>query len=358
MLTGDWAVNANSAALRMYHNADTGGWPHDFYEHLGLGDVFSKLPERILAPGALAGSLTSAAAQHLGLVPGTPVGQGATDASAGVIGLGAVRPGKAVLVTGSSNVLFGQTAQAIHGDGFWGGYTDAIIHGQYTVEAGQVSTGSVMKWFRDQLARDIVERAQREGRSAYDLLNEEAADVPIGSDGLIVNEYFQGNRTPYTDGKARGMFWGLSLAHSRAHLYHAIQEAICYGTAHNLRTLAAAGFAATEMVVSGGMTKSRALLQLHADVTGVPITLTEVHDAPILGSAMCAAVAAGAYADLPSAASGMVHELAAIEPDRARHEAYAFYVDAYCAGYPALRDEIHRLVSHEAEKELVDPGAA
>ena len=352
MLTGDWAVNTNSAALRMYHNSDAGGWPRDFYEHVGVGDVFAKVPERLVAPGERVGVLSRAAASHLGLKAGMPVGQGATDASAGVIGLGVVRPGKAVLITGSSHALFGQAATSVHGHGFWGSYTDAIIRGQYTVEAGQVSTGSVMKWFRDQLARDVLARAEREGASAYDILNAEAADIPIGSDGLIVNEYFQGNRTPYTDAKARGLVWGLSLAHTRAHLYHAIQEGICYGTAHNLRAMAAAGFEATEMVVSGGMAKSRALLQLHADVTGVPVTLTEVSDAPILGSAMCAAVGAGAFPDLPTAATAMVHEVVELQPDSARHDAYRFYVDAYCAGYPALRDEMHRLVDHEATKHL------
>ena len=352
MLTGDWAVNTNSAALRMYHNSDAGGWPRDFYEHVGVGDVFAKMPERLVAPGERVGVLSRAAASHLGLKSGMPVGQGATDASAGVIGLGVVRPGKAVLITGSSHALLGQAATSVHGHGFWGSYTDAIIRGQYTVEAGQVSTGSVMKWFRDQLARDVLARAEREGVSAYDILNAEAADIPIGSDGLIVNEYFQGNRTPYTDAKARGLVWGLSLAHTRAHLYHAIQECICYGTAHNLRAMAAAGFEATEMVVSGGMAKSRALLQLHADVTGVPVTLTEVSDAPILGSAMCAAVGAGAFPDLPTAATAMVHEVVKLQPDRAIHDAYRFYVDAYCAGYPALRDEVHRLVDHEATKHL------
>jgi ribulokinase len=354
MLTGDWAVNTNSAALRMYHNADRGGWPRDFYEHVGIGDVFSKLPERLVYPGEAVGVLSGAAATHLGLKAGIPVGQGATDASAGVIGLGVVRPGKAVLITGSSHALFGQAATAVHGNGFWGSYTNAIIRGQYTVEAGQASSGSVMKWFRDQLARDVVAQAERENVSAYDLLNVEAADIPIGSDGLIVNEYFQGNRTPYTDAKARGLFWGLSLAHTRAHLYHAIQEGICYGTAHNLRVMAASGFDVTEIVVSGGMTKSRALLQLHADITGVSMKLTEVSDAPVLGSAMCAAVGAGAYSDLPTAASAMVHEIVRIEPDPARHDEYSFYVDAYCAGYPAIRDQTHRLVDHETAKHRND----
>jgi FGGY-family pentulose kinase len=349
-LTGDWTVNINSGAHRMYYNRDHGGWPKDFYEHVGAGAVFGKLPERVADLGENIGTLSPAAAAHTGLKAGIPVGQGPCDAWAGQIGLGVVEPGKIVLITGSSHVISGQSGTSVYGQGFWGGYTDGVVRGQYTVEGGQVSTGSVMKWFKDQLARDVRDRAEREGVSVYDLLNEEAAGVPIGSDGLIVNEYFQGNRTPYTDAKARGIVWGLSLAHSRAHVYHAIQEGICYGTAHILRAFAAAGFAAKELVVCGGFTKSQSLLQLHADIIGLPITLTEVQDGPILGSSMCAAVGAGIFPDLPSAAKQMVHEVASLQPDKARNDAYQFYIDEYCAAYPALRPEIHKVVDHEAAK--------
>jgi FGGY-family pentulose kinase len=347
-LTGRWAVNINSAALRMYYNRDLGGWPADFYDHVGAGGALAKLPERITALGEAVGGLAPAAAAHLGLNPGIPVGQGATDASQGVIGLGVVEPGRSALITGSSHAIFGQAAAPVWGEGFWGGYTDAIVPGQYTVEGGQVSTGSVMKWFKDQFARDVAAEAKAAGTSPYDILNREAAAIPAGSEGLIVNEYFQGNRTPYTDGKARGIIWGLTLAHTRAHVYHAIQEGICYGAAHILRAMAAAGFTTREFVVAGGMTKSRGLLQLHADITGVPLTLTAVQDGPLLGGAISAAVAAGVHPDIPTAARAMVHDVETIQPDPGRHSEYEFYVDQYCAGYPALRPHIHALADHEA----------
>jgi FGGY-family pentulose kinase len=349
-LTGQWTVNVNSAAHRMYHNRERGGWPTDFYQHIGVGDVFAKLPQRLTALGELVGPLSPAAAGHLGLRAGLPVGQGPCDASAGQIGLGVVEPGQLALITGSSHAIFGQSERAICGPGFWGGYCDGVAPGQHTVEGGQVSTGSVMKWFKDQFARDLRPAAEGPGQSVYDQLNAEAAQVPIGSHGLIVNEYFQGNRTPYTDAKARGLIWGLSLAHSRAEVYHAIQEGICYGTAHNLRAMAAAGLKPERLVVSGGMTRSRELIQLHADVTGLPIGLTEVQDGPLLGSAICAAIGAGAFDQLQDAAQAMVRPTDSLTPDPERHQAYQFYVDQYCAGYPALRPVLHRLVDHEAAR--------
>jgi sugar (pentulose or hexulose) kinase len=146
------------------------------------------------------------------------------------------------------------------------------------------------------------------------------------------------------------MIWGLSLAHTRAHVYHAIQEGVCYGIANNLRKLADAGYHVDEIVICGGMTKSRDLIQLHADITGVPITMTEVQDAVALGSAMCAAVGAGAYSDLDAAAKAMVHEVDQLNPDPQRNAEYQFYIDEYAAGYPALSEQIHGLVDHLAEK--------
>lgn len=349
-LTGEWTVNINSAAERMYYDRDHGGWPVDFYQTIGCGDVFDKLPERVLDLGTKVGELSVIAAQLLGLRPGIPVAQGPADAWAGQIGLGVVTPGKMALITGSSHVLTGQSPTQIHGAGFFGGFTDSVVRGQYTVEGGQVSTGSVLKWFKDNFAKDVVQAAEQTGLNAYDLLAAKAKDIPIGSDGLIINEYFQGNRTPYTDSKARGMIWGLSLAHTPEHFFHAIQESVAFGTAHNLQAMQAQGFEVTEMVAAGGATNSRAWMQMHADVSGVPISLTEVGDAVALGSSMLAAVGAELYPDLQTAAEHMVHEIDRLEPDQGRHEQYAFYLDQYQRSYPALADQIHEVVDHEAAK--------
>jgi FGGY-family pentulose kinase len=349
-LTGEWTVSINTAAFRMYYNRDFGGWPVDLYETIGIGDIFDKIPERILDVGTPVAGLSTVAAQLLGLLPGTPVAQGMADAFAGQVGLGVVTPGKMALITGSSHVLAGQSDKPAYGPGFWGSYTDGVMPGQYSVEGGQVSTGSVMKWYKDNFASDMVATADKTGLSVYDLLNRAAAEVPVGSDGLIVNEYFQGNRTPYTDAKARGIIWGLSLAHGSAHIYRAIQEGICYGTAHILREMGKAGFEVKELVACGGMTKSRDLMQLHADITGVPITITEVGDAVALGSSMLGAVGAGVYSDVTEAASKMVHTLDQLTPDQGKHDEYQYYFEKYTESYPAMRELIHDVVDHEAAK--------
>lgn len=347
-LTGEWTLNINSAAQRMYYNRDHGGWPVEFYEHIGCGDVFDKIPERILDLGEPVGGLSASVARELGLLPGTPVAQGCADAWAGQIGLGVVEPGKTAIITGSSHVISGQSANPLSGRGFFGGFTDSVIRGQYTVEGGLVSSGSVLKWFKDGFARDVTQAADRLGLNPYKILDERAADIPVGSDGLIINEYFQGNRTPYTDSKARGVITGLTLGTTPEHMYRAIQESVCYGVAHNLTMFQAAGFEATELVACGGATNSRDWMQMHADVSGVPVTLTEVGDAVVLGSCMLAAVGGGLYPSIQDAARNMVKETERIEPRSEVHEEYQFYLQQYMDQYPRVQDLSHKVVDHLA----------
>ena len=347
-LTGEYTLNINTAAHRAYYDRDNGGWPVDLYEEAGAGDVFEKLPEVVNDLGVNIGGLQRSAAEELGLIPGTPVAQGGGDAWHGQIGLNVLRPGKMTLVTGSSHVMSGQSPDPVSGPGFFGGYTDGVVPGQYTVETSLVSSGSVLKWFKDQFCTDIAGAADQLGLSVYDIMNRRSQDIPIGCDGLILNEYFQGNRTPYSDSKARGVFTGLSLAHTREHMYKAIQEAVCYGVEANMRKLRDAGFEVKEFVACGGSTKSRMWTQMHADVTGVPITLTEVGDAVTLGSCILAAAGAGLYGSVQEAADNMVHEREHIEPDMAKHEEYKFFADKYCEQYPLVQELTHEVVDHVA----------
>lgn len=349
-LTGEWVGSINNVSIRWYYDRHDGGWSQSFYDSIGLGDVIERFPRRILDLGQLAGHLQPAAAKALGLPAGLPVAAGGADAYVAMIGLNVVAPGKMAYIMGSSHLMLGQSAQPLHGKGFFGAFSDAVLPGQYTVEGGQVSTGSVVKWFKDHFASDLVALAQQRGTSVYAILDEMAARIPIGSEGLIVLDYFQGNRTPYVDSFARGAVWGLSLKHTPSHIFRAILEGIAYGSEHIFRTFRDHGYTVEEIVAAGGPTNSRLWMQIHADVSGVPITLTQVADAPALGSAILAAVAAGVYRSVPEAAAAMVRTRECIEPDMQRHREYAFYVDQYIATYPRLQALMHAMAHHELGK--------
>jgi ribulose kinase len=203
-------------------------------------------------------------------------------------------------------------------------------------------------WYKNQFAGNEAEEAQRRGVDTYEVLNELARDVPVGSEGLVVLDYFQGNRTPYTDSEARGMMWGLSLSHGPGHVFRAILEGICYGTEHIFRTMREHEFEPKEIVAAGGPLESDFWMQMHADVSGLPISFTRVGDAPALGSAILASVGAGVYPDIKEAATNMVHTERTIEPDQSKHEEYKFYVDKYVETYPQMQDLMHETVRHVA----------
>ncbi|HEY4867863.1 MAG TPA: FGGY-family carbohydrate kinase [Candidatus Dormibacteraeota bacterium] len=347
-LTGEWAGSVDIASSKYFHDRDQGGFPQGLFQAIGIEDLLEKYPQNLLDLGVVPGGLRKDVAEELGLKPGIPVAQGGVDAHMGALGLGVVQPGKLALITGSSHVMIGQSAKPIHGRGIWGAYTDAMIPGQYTIEAGQSSTGSVIAWFKDNFAGEAVAEAQRRGADPYQVLGEMARAIPIGSDGLLVVDYFQGNRAPHSDPLARGMIWGLSLSHGPGHIFRAIMEGICYGTEHIFRTFRERGYEPTLIAVSGGSTRSELWMQMHADVSNVPISLTRVGEGPALGSAMLAAVGAGVYPDIQTAAGNMVHTQRTIEPDPAAHAEYEFYLDKYIRTYPQMKELMHETVRHVA----------
>jgi FGGY-family pentulose kinase len=347
-LTGEYTGSINNTTVRWYYNAREGGWPREFYEKIGLGDVLEKYPRRILELGAPVGTLKPELASRLGLSDRTMVVQGGADAYIGVIGLGAVLPGRLAFITGSSHLMIGHTDRGFHKKGIFGAFPDAIMPGLYVMEGAQISSGSVLKWFKDGfVSREHEEESRRRGLSIYDYFNTLAADLKPGSEGLIVMNYWQGNRNPLVDSQVRGAVWGLSLKHAPAHVYRAIMEGVSYGTEHILRYFREAGFEPREIYACGGATQSDLWMQIQSDVLGVPIYLTEEPNAPLLGDAVLATCGAGVYGSIEEAASRMVRIRSRIEPDLEKTEAYRYYVDKYIATYPALKELMHDMLAHE-----------
>ena len=354
-LTGRLVLNRSTATHRWFYNvrgwkgsperrSSPSPWPTDLWEDLGLSDLVEKVPNEVLAAGDPVGPISAEAAEDLGLSPSTQVFQGGADAFMALPGLGITGPGKLGLIAGSSNVVAGYTDREVHGRGILGAFPDAMIQGLWLMEGGQVSTGSILAWFKRNFASELPEE------SAYDLLNAEAAELPPGSGGLVALDYFQGNRTPYTDSMARGVLWGLSLHTSRAHIYRALMEGIAYGTHHAIETISSMGGDVASVTACGGATNSDLYMGIISDVCGVPISLTEEPEASLLGCAVLAAVGLGVYDDTAAASRKMVRIARTYEPDRSAHETYRFYFDLYKETYPQLKDLMHRMNRRETDE--------
>ena len=263
-LTGRLCASSCNAASRWHWDGQAAissgfqGRPWHVLQKLGMPELAEKWPSECLPMGAPVGGLSADAAAHLGLNEGTTVAQGGPDAFVGMLGLGATAPGQLALITGSSHLHLVCTSTPATASGVWGAYRGAPLPGLCFAEGGQSSTGSILRW-----ARDLVGTG-----ASYPELDAEAVEVPVGCDGLLALETFQGSRTPVTDPLQRGALVGLTLSHTRAHIWRALLEAVCLGTRACVEALAKAGHSAAEVLVAGGATRSPQWLQMHADATG------------------------------------------------------------------------------------------
>ena len=309
----------------------------DRYRAAIVGDV--PLP-RLAWPGEAVGVVTPWAAKETGLRPGTPVTAGTIDVVPEAVSVGILHPGDLMIVYGTTTCLVLVLEGLTHSETMWlspYGFPDL-----YCLIAGMATTGALTRWFRDNFAQQEMAAEARGGPNAYAALTAEAETAPPGCEGLVMLPYFSGERTPLNDPDARGVIAGLSLAHGRGHLYRAILEATAYGVAHNLEAMGAAGAVPRRAVAAGGGTKSKLLLQIVSDVTGIEQDLPERTIGASYGDAFFAGLAMGLVSQ-PDLESEWVRMVRRFVPDPAGHELYRAYYHIYRALYPHTIEEVHTL---------------
>ena len=343
LLTGEWSLSLNNISVKWNYARPDGGWSQSLLRSAELNDLPEKWPTWIVPLGKGEARLTSDAARQLGLQAGIPVAQGGIDAYLGMLGMGAVGAGDLAMIIGSSTCHLAMSATPLLGSGMLGCYPDAVVEGLFTLEGGQTATGSILNWYRQHFAGNEVAEAERDGRNVYEVLDAKARAVPPGCDGVVCLDYWQGNRCPRKDPRARGTIWGLTLSHGAGQIFRSIYEATALGTRHILEDLSDHGFPLRRIVAGGGGAKSRLWLQIHADVLGRPISLPRESEACALGSALVAAVHSGHYSNLEEAAGRMVQIAEEIEPNHANSQAYDDQYGRYLATYTALQPLMHEL---------------
>jgi sugar (pentulose or hexulose) kinase len=198
--------------------------------------------------------------------------------------------------------------------------------------------GMALRWFRDQFGQEEMRAAREAGRDAYDLLGELAATIEPGCEGLTMLPHLMGAYSPEYNPEARGTFCGFTLRHTKAHFARAIFEGIAFMLKRNLDLMQSLGVAVAEVRSTGGGAKSPLWLQIKADVLGVPVVTLEVEDTAVLGDAILAAVASGAFDNLDDATEHMVRVRGRIEPNVVARAAYADAYGRYRTTYDRLYD--------------------
>ncbi|MCC6803853.1 MAG: ribulokinase, partial [Anaerolineae bacterium] len=274
----------------------------------GFADVVDQKMSREFAQlGAKAGGLTAEAAAWMGLKPGIAVAVANVDAHVTVPAVGVVGSGAMVMIMGTStcHMLIGDRAETV--EGMCGVVRDGIIPGTYGYEAGQSGVGDIFAWWvNNGVPQEYFDAAKREGIDIHQYLEREAAKQRPGESGVLALDWVNGNRSILVDADLSGMFVGMTLATRASDIYRSLIEATAFGTRLIVESFEKRGVPVNELVAAGGLPeKNRLLMQIYADVTGRSFRLASAKQAPALGSAMHAAVAAGVYANIQAAAEKM-----------------------------------------------------
>jgi len=304
------------------------------------GFVADKLDHEIGQLGQPAGGLTAEAAEWTGLPAGIAVVVGNVDAHVAAPAAASIAPGQLVAIMGTS------TCHVMNGDelrevpGMCGVVNGGITAGRWGYESGQSGVGDIFGWFvRTGVPAEYEQRAAAHGVTVHEYLTELATRQRVGEHGLLALDWHSGNRSVLVDHELSGLIVGQTLATKPEDTYRALLEATAFDTRTIIETFNAAGVPVTEMVVVGGLVKNALLMQIYADVTGLPLSLGGSEQGPALGSAIHAAVAAGAYPDVPAAAAVMGSRIDNVYlPDPANSAIY----DEMYAEYRELHDYFGR----------------
>jgi L-ribulokinase len=341
-LCGTYVRNACTAGYKGQYQ--DGHYPDaDFLEALapGFADfVPDKLEHPIGRLGSVAGPLSAEAAGWTGLPEGIAVAVGNVDAHVTPPAAQAVEPGQMVAIMGTSTCHVMNAEQLHDVPGMCGAVDGGIVDGLWGYEAGQSGVGDIFGWFvATSVPPAYVDAAAAANESVHKHLTRLAAQQEVGEHGLVALDWHLGNRSVLVDHELSGVIVGQTVSTTPEDVYRALLEATAFGTRVIVEAFRSSGVPVEKFVVAGGLARNALLMQIYSDVTRLPISIIDSQQGPALGSAIHAAVAAGAYPDVPTAAKSMGKVRDAVyRPDESRAQAY----DALFAEYLELHDHFGR----------------
>jgi xylulokinase len=311
-------------------------WNEELVEAIGLDAA--KLPAPFPCDEVI-GEVSREAAERTGLAPGTPVVAGAVDSAAAWIASGAVDVGTTQLIMGTSATL-----GVVHDAPAFTRGMITMIHAaesrrKYVTCGALACGGALIRYLRDNFARLETTHGTASGINAYDILNEEAKPVPVGSDGLIVLPYFMGERTPLWDAHARGVVFGLHLNHGRGHWVRAMMEGVGYAVRHNFELMQASGVKMRfPIVLCEGGARSPLWRQIIADILNVECAFAPSSQGAPAGDAVLAGVGVGILKEYDLLKGRVVYGDNSI-PNPANHARYMKLYAVFRSLYPALKNQ-------------------
>jgi xylulokinase len=343
-LTGELASEVSDASGTLLLDVRNRRWCEPLLSKLELDPAL--LPD-VYESEEVSGTLSSTAAQLLGLKEGTPVVGGGGDQAAGAIGNGIVRKGVISATMGTSGVVFAHSDEVqVDPDGRVHTFCHAV-RGKWHVMGVVLAAGGALQWYRNQLCQNETATAAAMGVDPYQLITTEAATAPAGSEGLFFLPYLTGERTPHADPYARAAWIGLSLRHGRAHMARAVMEGATFAMRDCLEIIRGMDIPVREIRLSGGGARSEFWRQLQADVYGQQVVTINAEEGPAFGAALLAAAGTGAYKDVVQACSATINVTTRTKSSAAARRVYQSAHPVYQQLYNSLKGDfraIHELV--------------
>lgn len=341
MLTGNKAMEISDASGTNLLDITNRVWSDEILEKLNIDK--SLLPP-IIESSAVAGHITPEIAKLTGLSEKTIVAGGAGDNAAAALGTGVCKEGDAFVTLGTSGVIFAHTNKpSIDPLGRVHTFC-AAVENSWTAMSCTLAAGLSLRWTRDELYTFEKEQEAKAGSDVYNLMTAKAAECPVGSDGLIYLPYLMGERSPVLDPNARGVFFGLSARHTKAHMTRAVLEGITLSQRHNLDVLHQMDINPVTLTACGGGAQSPFWRQLLADILKCKIVTTTSKEGPALGAAILAGVAAGIFKSVEEGCAKLVKTS---DKQSSTNESVAKMYDEvykmYSFLYPTLRPAFSKL---------------
>lgn len=333
-LCGKYVCEGSLICSTVYWDIIKKAWWKDMLSYLGVKEV--QLPE-IRESGEVVGSIQLKIARELGLSADTLVTTGALDQACGAIGVGNLVPGVISENTGAALAICATVDHPIFDKK---GRMPCHYHGiPDTYMAHTFTTGGMgLRWFRDKFCSLEIDISSFINIDSYNLLDQEAAQVPPGCNGLVMLPHLQGAMAPESNPKAKGVFYGFTLHHGKAHFIRSIMEAIAFAVQRNIDVLEDLGIKVDEIRSLGGGSRSLLWSQIKADVTQRSVYIMENEEAACLGAAMLAGVATGIYSNLKVATKKMVSIKKKVKPNKANMDIYKQGYKRYTSLYNSLLD--------------------
>jgi xylulokinase len=332
----DWSLAGRTMCFDVVNKS----WSADILEVAGISSEVFAEPIR---PGSVVGQISALASEQTGLPQGCLVVAGGHDQPMNALGAGVIREGMAVDGTGTVECVTVAFEQPVLTPDMLARNYCCYPHvcgDLYASLAFNYSAGAVLRWFRDNFAREEARQAKAAGRDVYDLLLE---GLPEGPTGLFLVPYLAGSGTPYMDPLSRGVLVGLTLGCTQKTFIKGLLEGICYELCLNVQGLDAAGVHVQRLRCTGGGSRSPYWMQLKADITGRECVTLNVSESGCQAAAMLAGVQAGEYASVEEAVAALVQERVTYEPRPAEHARYQEQFAIYRELWPAVRDVVHRI---------------